>query len=60
MCWSGQAFRGFVSALGRGLDGFVGVPSPALAGRLGVLFARAARFELAFWEMCWSGQAWPG
>jgi thiaminase len=31
-----------------------------LARRLGVLFARAARFELAFWEMCWSGQAWPG
>jgi thiaminase len=58
--WSGEAFRGFVSALGRGLDQLVGVPSPALTGRLGVLFARAARFELAFWEMCWSGQAWPG
>ena len=58
--WSGEAFRAFVSALGRGLDGFVGVPSPALAGRLGALFTRAARFELAFWEMCWSGQAWPG
>jgi thiaminase len=58
--WSGEAFRGFVSALGRDLDQLVGVPSPALTGRLGVLFARAARFELAFWEMCWSGQAWPG
>src|SRR5215218_160492 len=58
--WSGQAFRAFVTALGRGLDELAGTPSPSLAHRLGVLFARAARFELAFWEMCWSGQAWPG
>jgi thiaminase len=57
--WSGEAFRTFVSALGRGLDELAGTPSPALAGRLGALFTRAARFELAFWEMCWSGQAWP-
>jgi thiaminase/transcriptional activator TenA len=54
--WSGQAFR----ALGRGLDELAGTPSPALTERLGVLFTDAARFELAFWEMCWSGQAWPG
>jgi thiaminase/transcriptional activator TenA len=57
--WSGEAFRGFVSALGRDLDELTGAPSPALTGRLGVLFTDAARFELAFWEMCWSGQAWP-
>jgi thiaminase len=57
--WSGEAFRTFVSALGRGLDELTGAPSPELAHRLGVLFARAARFELAFWEMCWSSQAWP-
>ena len=58
--WTGEPFRAFVSALGRGLDELAGTPSPALAGRLGVLFTDAARFELAFWEMCWSGQAWPG
>jgi thiaminase len=58
--WSGEPFRGFVSALGRGLDEVAGTPSPALAERLGVVFTRVARFELAFWEMCWSGQAWPG
>ena len=57
--WSGEPFRAFVSALGRDLDELAGAPSPALAQRLGVLFARAARFELAFWEMCWSGWAWP-
>ena len=57
--WSGEGFRGFVSALGRNLDELAAAPSPALAHRLGVLFTRAARFELAFWEMCWSGQAWP-
>jgi thiaminase len=58
--WSGEAFRAFVTALGGGLDELAGAPSPALAQRLGVRFTRAARFELAFWEMCWSGQAWPG
>jgi thiaminase/transcriptional activator TenA len=58
--WSGEAFRAFVTALGRGLDELAGAPSPALTQRLGLVFARAARFELAFWEMCWSGQAWPG
>jgi len=58
--WSGEPFRAFVGALGRDLDEFAGAPSPALAQRLGVVFTGAARFELAFWEMCWSGQAWPG
>ena len=58
--WSGEGFRAFVTALGRDLDELAGAPSPALAQRLGVRFTGAARFELAFWEMCWSGQAWPG
>jgi thiaminase len=58
--WTGEAFRAFVGDLGRGLDELAGAPSPALTERLGVLFTRAARFELAFWEMCRSGQAWPG
>jgi thiaminase/transcriptional activator TenA len=57
--WSGEAFRAFVGDLGRSLDELAGVPSPALAQRLGTLFTGAARFELAFWEMCWSSQAWP-
>jgi thiaminase len=57
--WSGQPFRAFVTALGRDLDELAAAPSPTLAHRLGVIFSRAARFELAFWEMCWSGQAWP-
>ena len=58
--WSGEPFRGFVSALGRDLDQLAAAPSPALAHRLGTIFTGAARFELAFWEMCWSGLAWPG
>ena len=57
--WTGEPFRAFVGALGRGLDQLAGAPSPALARRLGMVFTGAARFELAFWEMCWSGQAWP-
>jgi thiaminase/transcriptional activator TenA len=58
--WSGEPFQAFVAALGHGLDELAGAPSPNLADRLGLVFARAARFELAFWEMCWSSQAWPG
>jgi thiaminase len=58
--WSGEPFRVVVADLGRHLDELAGTPSPALAGRLGTVFARAARFELAFWDMCWTGQAWPG
>jgi thiaminase/transcriptional activator TenA len=58
--WTGEPFQAFVSALGRDLDQLAGAPSPALAQRLGTIFTGAARFELAFWEMCWSGQAWPG
>jgi thiaminase len=57
--WTGEPFRAFVGALGRDLDELAGAPSPALTHRLGIIFSRAARFELAFWEMCWSGQAWP-
>jgi thiaminase len=58
--WTGEAFRAFVADLGRELDELVGSPSPALAERLGSVFTGAVRFELAFWEMCWHGQAWPG
>src|SRR5919106_1846105 len=58
--WTGEPFRAFVTALGRELDELAGAPSPILTQRLGVVFARAVRFELAFWEMCWSSQAWPG
>src|SRR6266540_1120073 len=51
---------GFVAGLGEELDELAGTPAPAMAERLAAVFARAARFELAFWEMCWSGQGWPG
>jgi len=58
--WTGDAFRAFVAGLGKELDELAGTPAPATAARLAAVFARAARFELAFWEMCWSGQGWPG
>jgi hypothetical protein len=34
-------------------------PRLGIGGGGGMVFARAARFELAFWEMCWQGQGWP-
>src|SRR6266545_2276628 len=58
--WTGEPFRAFVADLGRELDELAGSPSPAVAERLGSVFTGAVRFELAFWEMCWRGQAWPG
>jgi thiaminase len=58
--WTSEPFRAFVGDLGRELDELAGSPSPAVAERLGSVFTGAVRFELAFWEMCWHGQAWPG
>jgi thiaminase len=58
--WTSQPFRAFVADLGGQLDELAGSPSPAVAERLGSVFSGAVRFELAFWEMCWRGQAWPG
>jgi thiaminase len=57
--WTGEAFRAFVADLGGELDELAGSPSPAMDERLGSVFTGAARFELAFWEMCWRGQALP-
>jgi thiaminase len=57
--WTSEAFRAFVADLGGELDALAGSPSPAVAERLGRVFTGAVRFELAFWEMCWRGQAWP-
>ena len=58
--WTAEPFRAFVGDLGHELDELAGSPSPAVAERLGSVFTGAVRFELAFWEMCWRGQAWPG
>jgi formylaminopyrimidine deformylase / aminopyrimidine aminohydrolase len=57
--WTSPAFRAFVADLGKGLDELAGTPSAAMAERLALVFANAARFELAFWEMCWARQGWP-
>jgi thiaminase len=57
--WTSDAFRAFVADLGHELDELAGTPPHAMAGRLAAVFANTARFELAFWEMCWTRQAWP-
>ena len=58
--WTSEQFRAFVDELGRQVDELAGDPAPALAARLHTRFARVARFELAFWEMAWTGADWPG
>ncbi len=32
---------------------------PERRARLSELFVLSSRYELAFWEMCWSGEEWP-
>ncbi len=44
-----------VSFLGEVVDG----ASEAETGRLNAVFERALRYEVAFWEMSYSGEQWP-
>lgn len=45
----------------RGLADEVGAElSPGPRARAVAAFVTSSRYELAFWEMAWSGEAWPG
>lgn len=44
--------RGLVDRLGAGLDA-------AGRARLHAVFLTSSRYELAFWEMAWTGERWP-
>lgn len=56
--WTGSAFRELVGGLCASFDGLAGTPSEATAARLFTIFRNVAKWEIAFWEMCWSQEGW--
>lgn len=58
--WSSPEFCSLVDDLGECLDTETGpVLSPDAKDRLRRIFRFVLRWELAFWDMCWTGQDWP-
>lgn len=63
----GQFYQGWIDlhteeALGdivRFLGGVIDAAQPAEFARLGTVFERALRYEIAFWEMSYKGEQWP-
>jgi thiaminase (transcriptional activator TenA) len=58
--WTGSAFRELVGGLCECFDELVGTPSEATAGRLAPIFRNVAKWEIAFWDMCWRQEGWDG
>ncbi len=58
--WTQDVFRETVTAIGRHLDDLAGTPSNQMRERMEHAFRGVAQYELAFWEMCWKQQGWPG
>lgn len=58
--WAGEAFAGYVAQLERELDALAAGAGAEERARMAELFELALRHEVAFWEMAWTGEAWPG
>jgi thiaminase (transcriptional activator TenA) len=58
--WGGDEYQDIVDGLSACLDREAGPPSASTLAELEPVYRNVARWELAFWEMCWSGQNWPG
>jgi thiaminase/transcriptional activator TenA len=58
--WGGVAFAGYVAHLEEELDALAARAGPAERARMAELFELTVRYELAFWEMAWTGSGWPG
>lgn len=58
--WSDPACKASAQSLKEELDWFAGSLSLARQKRLADIFLTARRYEVKFWEMCWSGETWPG
>jgi thiaminase len=57
--WGGDEYREVVDGLSACLDREAGPPSASTLAELEPIYRNVARWELDFWEMCWSGQNWP-
>jgi thiaminase len=58
--WGGVAFAGYVAHLEETLDQLAAEAGPVERSRMAQLFELTMRYELAFWDMAWSGEGWPG
>jgi thiaminase len=57
--WGGAAFAGYVAHLEEELDDLAAQAGAAERSRMAELFELTVRYELAFWDMAWTGEAWP-
>jgi thiaminase/transcriptional activator TenA len=58
--WTSDAFAGWVAYLEEQLDALAEGVGPAERERMTELFELTAKYEVAFWEMAATGEAWPG
>lgn len=58
--WAGDAFAGYVESLETRLDALAASAGDDLLGRMATHFERTVRYEIAFWEMAYTGAGWPG
>jgi thiaminase len=58
--WASDAFAGYVAHLEAELDELARHAAPAERERMAELFETTVRYEIAFWEMAVTGEAWPG
>jgi len=57
--YAGQDFADLVAWCRTLLDAHAENVSPAVVRQLEDAFLTSSRYELAFWEMAWSGETWP-
>jgi thiaminase len=58
--WAGEEFGQYVSFLEGELDKLAADAGEGERTRMGELFELTTKYEIAFWEMAVSGEAWPG
>jgi len=58
--WAGEAFAEYVAYLEKELDALAEAAGPAERERMAELFETTLRYEMAFWEMAYHGDGWPG
>lgn len=58
--WAGDDFAGYVNTLEAGLDDLAADVGAGRRERMAGLFELTLRYEIAFWDMAYTGAGWPG
>lgn len=58
--WAGEDFAAFVADLEERQDRLAEEAGPGDRAAMEELFATTVRYEIAFWEMAYTGSGWPG